>query len=223
MYLLNYRSELQKRQLQFMMTDLELRRWLIQRKSLPNAVTGIEKHLQWRIDANVEELRKTPVTDEELQVQIDAEVFEFLPESETDPRGRPIVLCMPAKHAQHCGVGKVDIKKFVIFYQEKLTDLLNKMGSQDFVAILDLKGCKIKHFDYAIAKSVGELNRSNYPERLGKVYVLNYPMFYHVVWFVIKNWLSRKTQRKIKFIEAKKLDVNYILEHHKMPPEFHWK
>ena len=217
------RSKLQSRNLAYPFTDLELRRWLIQRRTIPKALLAIERHLAWRKENDVDHILEEPVTDEELRVQLEADVFEFLPESETDPKGRPIVLCFPAKHAEHCGVGKVDIKKFVIYYQEYLTKLLNRMNSQDFVAILDLKGCKIKHFDYSIAKSVGELNRQHYPERLGKVYVINYPMFYHVVWFVVKNWLARKTQAKIKFKDAKKVDISYIMENKKMPENFAWK
>merc|ERR1711879_8949 len=64
---------------------------------------------------------------------------------------------------------------------------------------------QIKHFDYSIAKSIGDINRKNYPERLGKVFVINYPMFYHVVWFVVRNWLAKKTQSKIKFKDSKKI------------------
>merc|ERR1712150_256402 len=91
------------------------------------------------------------------------------------------------------------------------------------VAIMDLKGCKIKHFDYSIAKSIGDINRKNYPERLGKVFVINYPMFYHVVWFVVRNWLAKKTQTKIKFKDSKKIDMDYILQHKKIPEDFQWK
>jgi len=204
-------------------TDLDLKRWLINRKTIPNAVDGITKHVEWRRDNNADTILNEPITDAELQIQIDAQVFEFLPDDVTDPNGRPIVIVNPARHTEKCGVGKVDIKKFLIYYQEYMTQLLNRVNSQEFVAIMDLKGCKIKHFDYSIAKSIGDINRKNYPERLGKVFVINYPMFYHVVWFVVRNWLAKKTQTKIKFKDSKKIDMDYILQHKKIPEDFQWK
>ena len=121
------------------MSDLELNRWLTQKKfDVRKTLTAIEAHVQWRKDLKVDDLTKDPL-DEDIQKQEDSNVFLFLPDTSVDPEGRPIIICCPIKHLNHCEMGNVDVKKFVIYSEEKITVILNRLHSQNFTAFLDLK------------------------------------------------------------------------------------
>lgn len=92
---------------------------------------------------------------------------------------------------------------------EKLTDprlpaCSRKAGHlvETCCSILDLKGVgliKAKNaFDY-IQRASG-ISQNYYPERLGKLYIINAPWGFSTVWGLIKGWLDPVTVQKINIL-----------------------
>ena len=133
------KKALDEKPLEHCMSDLELHRWLRQKKlNVKKTVAAIEEHVEWRLEMKIDELMREPL-EEDIQKQIDSEVFLILPDDKLDPFGRPIIMCSPIKHLNYCGMGTVDVKRFIIYYQEKMTTILDRLESQNFTAFLDLK------------------------------------------------------------------------------------
>lgn len=65
--------------------------------------------------------------------------------------------------------------------------------------IMDLKGvgiAKATHV-YSYVKQASALSQNYYPERLGRLYIINAPWGFSGVWSVIKGWLDPVTVNKI--------------------------
>lgn len=65
--------------------------------------------------------------------------------------------------------------------------------------IMDMKGVGITKIPsvYGYVKSVSSISQDHYPERLGKLYMINAPWGFSSVWGVIKGWLDPVTVNKI--------------------------
>jgi hypothetical protein len=70
--------------------------------------------------------------------------------------------------------------------------------------IMDLKGVGISKATqvYGYVKSASGLSQNYYPERLGKLYVINAPWGFSGVWSIIKAWLDPVTVNKIHILGA---------------------
>lgn len=68
--------------------------------------------------------------------------------------------------------------------------------------IMDLKGISLRSasqvYDYVSRASV--ISQNYYPERLGKLYIINAPWGFAAVWSVIKGWLDPVTVKKISIL-----------------------
>lgn len=68
--------------------------------------------------------------------------------------------------------------------------------------VMDLKGVGIGKVSqvYSYVKQVSGLSQNYYPERLGRLYVINAPWGFSTVWSVIKGWLDPVTVQKIHIL-----------------------
>jgi hypothetical protein len=68
--------------------------------------------------------------------------------------------------------------------------------------IMDLKGVGITKAPqvYNYVKQVSGLSQNYYPERLGRLYMINAPWGFSTVWGVIKGWLDPVTVQKINVL-----------------------
>ncbi|KJZ77290.1 Sec14 cytosolic factor [Hirsutella minnesotensis 3608] len=68
--------------------------------------------------------------------------------------------------------------------------------------IMDLKGVGISKMTqvYDYVKKVSVISQNYYPERLGKLYVINSPWGFATVWSVVKGWLDPVTTAKIQIL-----------------------
>lgn len=71
-----------------------------------------------------------------------------------------------------------------------------------------------------LLKVLAELNQNMYPERLGKLFVVNAPIFFTAAWAIIKVWLDRRILDKIHILGSDYKDV--LLKHidHDQLPSF---
>lgn len=65
--------------------------------------------------------------------------------------------------------------------------------------IMDLKGVGITKVSsvYGYVKQASSISQDHYPERLGKLYIINAPWGFGSVWSVVKGWLDPVTVSKI--------------------------
>lgn len=71
------------------------------------------------------------------------------------------------------------------------------------VTILDLKGFSMKMLSkqvYNFIQIASKLAQENYPEILGRMFIVNAPMLFSGIWAIIKPWIDEKTRNKITII-----------------------
>lgn len=68
--------------------------------------------------------------------------------------------------------------------------------------IMDLKGVGLGKAPsvYGYLKSASNMSQNYYPERLGKLYVINAPWGFSAVWNAVKGWIDPVTAKKISIL-----------------------
>lgn len=68
--------------------------------------------------------------------------------------------------------------------------------------IMDLKGVGISKASqvYGYVKAASNMSQNYYPERLGRLYVINAPWGFSGVWSIVKGWLDPVTVQKIHIL-----------------------
>lgn len=70
-------------------------------------------------------------------------------------------------------------------------------------SILDLKGASMGMMSkqvYSFIKIATSVAQDNYPEMLGKMFIINAPMLFSGIWACIKPWVDEKTRAKVSII-----------------------
>ncbi|KAF6219332.1 hypothetical protein HO133_005157 [Letharia lupina] len=160
---------------------------------------------KWRKDFGVDELVRT------FDYIEKPKVFEYYPQyyHRTDKEGRPVYIEQ---------LGKIDLaamyrittaermlQNLVVEY-EKLADprlpaCSRKSGQllETCCTIMDLKGVGISKVSsvYGYVKQASAISQNYYPERLGKLYLINAPWGFSSVFSVVKGFLDPVTVQKI--------------------------
>lgn len=71
--------------------------------------------------------------------------------------------------------------------------------------IFNLEGIAMANVDMSAAKRIIYMLTNFYPERMGLCLLVSPPLLFSAAWAVIRPWLSRATQEKIKFCKGKDL------------------
>ncbi|KAF6825520.1 Sec14 cytosolic factor [Colletotrichum plurivorum] len=142
------------------------------------------------------------------------EVFKFYPQyyHKTDKDGRPVYIE---------ALGGIDLNAMykITTAERMLTNLAveyEKCADPRFPAcsrkynhlvetcctIMDLKGVTITRVPqvYNYVKQASVISQNYYPERLGKLYMINAPWGFSTVWSVVKGWLDPVTVQKINIL-----------------------
>ncbi|TDZ34979.1 Sec14 cytosolic factor [Colletotrichum spinosum] len=142
------------------------------------------------------------------------EVFKFYPQyyHKTDKDGRPLYIEQ---------LGGIDLNAMykITTAERMLTNLAveyEKCADPRFPAcsrkanhlvetcctIMDLKGVGISRVPqvYSYVKQASVISQNYYPERLGKLYMINAPWGFSTVWSVVKGWLDPVTVSKINIL-----------------------
>ncbi|EEB08586.1 sec14 cytosolic factor family Sec14 [Schizosaccharomyces japonicus yFS275] len=186
--------------------DATLLRFLRARKfnihQMLEMFTNCEK---WRTEFGVDDLVKN------FKYEEKEAVFQYYPQfyHKTDKEGRPVYIEQ---------LGKIDLKKmYQITTQERMLQNLvyeyEVLAEERFPAcsrmsgglietsctIMDLKGVGLTsiHSVYSYVKQASRISQDYYPERMGKLYLVNAPWGFSSAFNLIKGFLDEDTVKKI--------------------------
>ncbi|TGZ84280.1 hypothetical protein EX30DRAFT_357811 [Ascodesmis nigricans] len=163
---------------------------------------------QWRKDFGVEAIVK------DFNYVEKPKVFEYYPQyyHKTDKDGRPVYIEQ---------LGKIDLAAMykitteermlqnLVLEYERLADprlpaCSRKAGKllETCCTIMDLKGVGITSVSsvYGFVSKVSNISQNYYPERLGKLYIINAPWGFSGAFNFIKRWLDPVTVEKIHIL-----------------------
>ncbi|KDE08705.1 hypothetical protein MVLG_01161 [Microbotryum lychnidis-dioicae p1A1 Lamole] len=191
--------------------DPELLRFLRARKfDIPKAKIMWIDTQNWRKSFKVDELYET------FEYKEKAEVDKLYPRfyHKTDKDGRPLYIEQ---------LGKLDLKKLyevttperqmqslVVEYEKFQRDRLPVCSAlaghliETSCTIMDLKGVGMSSF-WSVKNYVQEasaISQNNYPERMGKFYIVNASWAFSTVWNLVKGWLDEATVAKIHILSS---------------------
>lgn len=120
-----------------------------------------------------------------------------------DKIGRPILIVFGRKHFQ-IKDGLDEFKRFVVYVLDKLCSSMPQ-GQEKFVGIAELEGWGYSNSDMRGYLSALAILQDYYPERLGKLFIVNAPYIFMKVWKIVYPFIDNKTKKKIVFVEKKKV------------------
>lgn len=162
----------------------------------------------WRTETKLDELVPTwEFTEKE-------EMFKYYPQyyHKTDKDGRPVYI------EQLGGIDLTAMYKItssermvtnLAVEYERLSDprlpaCSRKSGHllETCCSIMDLKGVTLTKVPqvYTHIRQVSALSQNYYPERLGRLYLINAPWGFSTVWSVVKGWIDPVTVQKIQIL-----------------------
>lgn len=132
----------------------------------------------------------------------------------TDKIGRPFYI--------DCS-GSIDVKgikentsldrmwlRYIHSYEELLklrflaTSVTHSLNIDKTTTAVDLKGFSIGKLwnkeTTGFVKTASKIAQDNYPEMMGKMFIINSPIVFKTVWAVIKGWIDEKTRAKIEIL-----------------------
>lgn len=148
-------------------------------------------------------------------------------------RGEPVYYELPAKiNLKELKRNDIDLSGLLRHYL-LVTDFCwtvlerSQHGPQSqSIYVLDLEGIKLKDFVGDVVKFVKEaasLTAQHYPERSGGIFVINAPVFFDIIWKVIKPIVDPSTLEKVKVIRGKDKILAALRERiplNQIPPEY---
>mmetsp|Transcript_10363 Transcript_10363/g.38221 ORF Transcript_10363/g.38221 Transcript_10363/m.38221 type:complete len:496 (-) Transcript_10363:681-2168(-) len=132
-----------------------------------------------------------------------------------DPLGRPVYVER---------VGEINLKKIIevgtperlarshiqeyeLLMKHRMPELSAQRGYtiDQTLSIFDLKGLKFSTFNKITRdffKTVSKMDADNYPEMLGKLYIVNAPSFFRTIWSLVSGLIDPRTRDKITILGA---------------------
>lgn len=84
------------------------------------------------------------------------------------------------------------------------TSIAHQKNIDKTTTIVDLKGFSIGKLwnkeTTNFVKTASKISQDNYPEMMGKMFIINSPIVFKTVWAVIKGWIDEKTRAKIEIL-----------------------
>ncbi|KAI9079676.1 hypothetical protein K1719_038297 [Acacia pycnantha] len=121
-----------------------------------------------------------------------------------DKKGRPITIVFGARHFQNKVGGLDEFKRFVVYSLDKLCSRMPP-GQEKFVGIGDIKGWGYSNCDIRGYLSALKILQDYYPERLGKLFIVNAPSIFMTAWKIVYPFIDQKTKKKIVFVKNNEL------------------
>ncbi|XP_075075092.1 uncharacterized protein LOC142162640 isoform X1 [Nicotiana tabacum] len=126
-----------------------------------------------------------------------------------DKQGRPIAVVFGGRHIQNKIGGVEEFKRFIVFALDKLCARTSP-GREKFVIIGDLQGFGYSNSDVRAYLAALYIVQDCYPERLGKVLLVNVPYFFCTLWKMLYPFIDNNTKKKIMFVESKRLRATLL-------------
>ncbi|XP_071729390.1 sec14 cytosolic factor-like [Rutidosis leptorrhynchoides] len=176
--------------------DLTFRRFLRARDlDIDKACIMFLKYLKWRKTF----LPNGSISESEITTDI-AQNKLFM--QGTDRSGRLITIVFGGKHYPNKVGGVEEFKRYVVFTLERIL-LRMPAGQEKFVSIADVQGWGYSNSDIRGYLAALSILQDYYPERLGKMFVVNVPYLFMAAWKMIYPFIDEKTKKKIIFVEKK--------------------
>ena len=97
---------------------------------------------------------------------------------------------------------------------------------QQSISVIDLDGVKMTDFVGEVVdllRACSSVIGEHYVERAGYVFVVNVPIWFNIIWRVVKNFIDEMTLEKIKIVRGEKEVFEALLERipiENIPPEY---
>lgn len=127
----------------------------------------------------------------------------------TDKKGQPIAVVFGERHFMHKG-GTEEFKRFLVFSLDRLCSRIPDHGPEKFTIIGDLKGYGYRNSDVRGYLAALSILQDYYPERLGKVIVINAPYIFMTLWKIIYPFIDKNTRNKIVFVDNKRMKATLL-------------
>eukprot|EP00762_Andalucia_godoyi_P008463 ANDGO_05786.mRNA.1 CRAL-TRIO domain-containing protein C23B6.04c len=150
--------------------------------------------LQWRHSFRPHRISPDDVEEEALTGKVYRNGY--------DRAGRPIIYMRPGRE----NTKNYDRQVMHLVYH--LESAVRSMGPgvESFVFIIDYSGFSLsKSPPMAVSKRVLSILSDNYPERLGKAFLVSYPFYMGAFWAAISPFLNKVTKSKITFVKGHKV------------------
>ena len=104
--------------------------------------------------------------------------------------------------------------------------VLNRDDKMTSIFVVDLDGIKLSDFvgeTKAFVQKASTIAALHYPERAGKVFVVNVPIWFQVIWKCIKPLIDDTTMEKIYILRGKDEILTNLKKHvpiENIPPEY---
>eukprot|EP01108_Squamamoeba_japonica_P002672 TRINITY_DN229_c0_g1_i7.p1 TRINITY_DN229_c0_g1~~TRINITY_DN229_c0_g1_i7.p1 ORF type:complete len:259 (-),score=41.59 TRINITY_DN229_c0_g1_i7:425-1150(-) len=147
----------------------------------PAAIKLLKAHIAWRrtwVAWPAERINATP--------EARSGAITLLPEP--DYWGRPVVYARP-RYVFPAVRTLEDCEQVFVSVIEQAAVTARRYNVEECVLILDLTGWGLRNRDSATMKMQIDHINNNFPEALGRAFVINYPYVLWPVWNVIKGWL----------------------------------
>lgn len=102
-----------------------------------------------------------------------------------DKEGRPVIYLRLANFFPSMVSSDEELVLFFVFYFSGLLQLAWERKREDFTVICDLKDWSFKNFSLPLTRLLINILQNYYPERLGRVFVVNMPMLFRGAWNLI--------------------------------------
>ncbi|KAG6392256.1 hypothetical protein SASPL_146470 [Salvia splendens] len=182
--------------------DLTIRRFLRARDlDVDKASAMFLKYLKWRREA----IPNGFISPSEIPNDI-AQNKLFM--QGYDKAGRPIVVVFAARHMP-ASTTVEEFKRFVIYTLEKICARMPS-GHEKFTSIADLQGWGYVNSDIRGYLAALSILQDCYPERLGKLLIINAPYIFMTAWKMVYPFIDKNTKKKIVFVEDKKLRATLL-------------
>eukprot|EP00743_Colponemidia_sp_Colp-15_P003864 GILK01004170.1.p1 GENE.GILK01004170.1~~GILK01004170.1.p1 ORF type:complete len:534 (+),score=69.41 GILK01004170.1:88-1689(+) len=143
-----------------------------------------------------------------------------------DVFGRPVIIQRIGMiHLQDLKKGNISVQDVAFYHKLHMEYMLSVMLPlasaragrfiDSFTVVTDMKafGSHLVRKDmFALVKAISEIDQNNYPECLGKCFVVNAPWLFYAAWKVVKVWLDKRTIAKISIHKSGSQTRDTLLE-----------
>ncbi|KAK4056233.1 cytosolic factor, phosphatidylinositol/phosphatidylcholine transfer protein [Microbotryomycetes sp. JL221] len=165
---------------------------------------------KWRKEFKVDELYET--FDYTEKPEVDKLYPRFY--HKTDKDGRPVYIeqlgKLDLKELYKHTTPERQIQSLVVEYEKFQRDRLPVCSEisghliETSCSIMDLKGIGLSQFwkVKGYVQEASAISQNNYPETMGRFYIINAPWAFSTAWSVIKGWLDEATVAKIHILSS---------------------
>mmetsp|Transcript_77119 Transcript_77119/g.221593 ORF Transcript_77119/g.221593 Transcript_77119/m.221593 type:complete len:679 (+) Transcript_77119:187-2223(+) len=116
-----------------------------------------------------------------------------------------------------CHVQAMEFQNNVLLRPESLTPGTppDRRRLNGITILCDLTGLGLHNLTpsvYKIVQMIAKIDQDNYPENLAKMYIINAPVMFNMVWKVVRKFLERETKQKIMVFSGPDQHIPKLLD-----------